>query len=73
MPPTGVTREQVFTAADMLATEGLQPTAKLIRDSTEGSFSTITPHLAPWQEERSGGGFANTLRSADENAAHAPG
>jgi len=59
MPRPGVTREQVFEAADALAQEGIQPTAKLVRDRTGGSFSTITPHLAAWKEERGGRGVAN--------------
>jgi len=59
MPRTGVTREQVFEAADALAAEGIQPTAKLVRDRTGGSFSTITPHLAAWKDERGGRGISN--------------
>jgi colicin import membrane protein len=59
MPRTGVTREQVFEAADQLAQEGIQPTTKLVRDRTGGSFSTITPHLAVWKDERGGRAVAN--------------
>jgi hypothetical protein len=59
MPRPGVTREQVFEAADALAQEGIQPTAKLVRDRTGGSFSTITPHLAAWKDERGGRGVSN--------------
>ena len=59
MPRTGVTREQVFEAADALAAEGIQPTAKRVRDRTGGSFSTLTPHLAAWKDERGGQGVAN--------------
>ena len=59
MPRTGVTREQVFEAADALAQEGIQPTAKLVRERTGGSFSTITPLFASWKEERGGRGVAN--------------
>jgi hypothetical protein len=59
MPRTGVTRDQVFEAADALAQEGTQPTAKLVRDRTGGSFSTITPHLAAWKDERGGRGISN--------------
>ena len=59
MPRTGVTRDQVFEAADALAQEGIQPTAKLVRDRTGGSFSTITPHLAAWKDERGGRGISN--------------
>ena len=59
MARTGVTREQVFAAADALAEEGIQPTVKLVRDRIGGSYSTITPHLAAWKDERSGRGVAN--------------
>ena len=59
MPRTGVTRDQVFEAADPLAAEGIQPTTKLVRDRIGGSFSTITPHLAAWKDERGGRGVAN--------------
>jgi colicin import membrane protein len=59
MPRPGITREQVFEAADALAQEGIQPTTKLVRDRTGGSFSTITPHLAAWKDERGGRGVAN--------------
>jgi len=59
MPRPGITRDQVFAAADQLAAEGTQPTAKLVRDRTGGSFSTITPHLAGWKDERGGRGVAN--------------
>jgi septal ring factor EnvC (AmiA/AmiB activator) len=59
MPRPGVTRDQVFAAADQLAQEGTHPTAKLVRDRTGGSFSTITPHLAAWKDERGGRGVAN--------------
>jgi hypothetical protein len=55
----GVIREQVFEAAEPLAQEDIQPTAKLVRDPTGRSFSTITPHLAAWKGERGGGGAAN--------------
>jgi hypothetical protein len=32
---------------------------KLVRDRTGGSFSTITPHLAAWKDERGGRAVAN--------------
>lgn len=59
MPRTGITRDQVFAAADALASDGLQPTVKLVRDRIGGSFSTITPHLASWKDERGGRGVAS--------------
>ncbi len=52
MPRPGITRDQVFDAADAFAQEGIQPTVKLIRERIGGSYSTITPHLAAWKEER---------------------
>jgi colicin import membrane protein len=55
----GITRENVFEAAEALATEGIQPTVKLVRDRIGGSYSTITPFLATWKEERGGRGVAN--------------
>jgi hypothetical protein len=64
MPRTGVTREQVFEAADALAQEGTQPTTRLVRDRTGGSFSTITPHLAAWKDER--GKLAATLAEKEK-------
>jgi septal ring factor EnvC (AmiA/AmiB activator) len=59
MPRTGVTRDQVFEAADALAAEGIPPTVKRVRERIGGSFSTITPHFAAWKEERGGRGVAN--------------
>lgn len=56
MSRPGVTREQVFAAATALSEEGIQPSVKLVRDRIGGSFSTITPHLAAWKEERGGRG-----------------
>lgn len=56
MSRPGVTREQVFAAATALSEEGIQPSLKLVRDRIGGSFSTITPHLAAWKEERGGRG-----------------
>ena len=56
MSRPGVTREQVFAAATALREEGIQPSVKLVRDRIGGSFSTITPHLAAWKEERGGRG-----------------
>ncbi len=54
MARQGISREQVFETATALADEGIQPTVKLVRDRIGGSFSTITPHLAAWKEERGG-------------------
>ena len=54
MARQGISREQVFETATALADEGIQPTVKLVRDRIGGSFSTITPPLAAWKEERGG-------------------
>jgi colicin import membrane protein len=59
MARTGITRDQVFEAADQLAAEGIQPTVKLVRERVGGSYSTITPHLATWKDERRGQAIAN--------------
>jgi colicin import membrane protein len=54
MSRPGVTRDQVFEAADTLLAEGRKPTVKLVRERIGGSFSTITPHLAEWKDARAG-------------------
>ena len=59
MARTGITRDQVFEEADTLADEGIQPTVKLVRERIGGSYSTITPHLAAWKNERGGKAVAN--------------
>ena len=49
----GITKAQVFAAADDLANEGVRPTVKLVRERIgTGSFSTITPLLNDWNSER---------------------
>ena len=59
MARPGITRDQVFEAADTLADEGIKPTVKVVRERIGGSFSTITPHLALWKEARGENGVAN--------------
>jgi colicin import membrane protein len=59
MARTGITRDQVFEEADTLADEGIQPTVKLVRERIGGSYSTITPRLAAWKDERGGKAVAN--------------
>ncbi len=50
MPRTGVTRRQVFDAADRLAESGLSPTVVTVRgDLGKGSFTTINQHLSEWK------------------------
>lgn len=50
MPRTGVTRSQVFEAADRLAESGLLPTVVTVRsDLGKGSFTTINQHLSEWK------------------------
>jgi len=50
MARSGVTREQVFEAADALALEGTSPTVMSVRTRLGGgSPNTITPLLAEWR------------------------
>ncbi len=50
MPRTGVTRRQVFEAADRLVENGLSPTVATVRgDIGKGSFTTINQHLSEWK------------------------
>lgn len=52
MARPGITQDQVFTAANQLREDGVQPTVQAIRERLgSGSFSTITQHLATWREE----------------------
>lgn len=44
-----VTKEQILSAADQLATEGLRPTLEAVRQITGGSYSTISPVLNEWK------------------------
>lgn len=68
----GITREQVFEAADALAEEGIRPTMKLVRDRTNGSFSTIKPLLAEWKDARGGDGVRHVPEMPERvtNACH---
>jgi chromosome segregation ATPase len=50
----GITKEQVWEAADALVQEGLTPTVKAVRERVGGSFSTVTPYLAEWREANEG-------------------
>lgn len=50
MPRTGITRSQVFEAADRLAESGTLPTVVTVRgDLGKGSFTTINQHLSEWK------------------------
>jgi chromosome segregation ATPase len=52
MPRPGVTREQVFEAADALVREGQTPTVVGVRTRLgTGSPNTITPMLAQWKAQ----------------------
>ncbi len=52
MARPGVTRDQVFEAADALALEGQTPTVVAVRNRLGGgSPNTITPLLAEWKEQ----------------------
>jgi chromosome segregation ATPase len=50
----GITKEEVFRAADALAGQGLTITQQAVRDRLggTGSFSTLGPHLRAWHEAR---------------------
>jgi hypothetical protein len=65
MGRAGVTRDQVFEAADALAGEGVQPTVKTVRDRIGGSYSTITPLLAEWKAVHAGRGVAEIPDAPD--------
>lgn len=53
MPRTGITRDQVFDAANRLMQHGTQPTVARIRAALgRGSFSTIHQHLLDWKNFR---------------------
>ena len=45
----GISREQVFAAADRLAAEGQKPTLESVRKITGGSYSTLSPLLREWR------------------------
>jgi colicin import membrane protein len=44
-----VTKEQVFAAADQIATAGQRPTLEAVRQVTGGSYTTISPALNEWK------------------------
>ena len=51
MARPGVTKEQVFEAADLLKSKGINPTVELVRaELGVGSMSTITPLMSEWRE-----------------------
>lgn len=53
MPRSGITREQVFEAANRLVEQGITPTPALIRNALgKGSFTTISQHLSAWKDYR---------------------
>jgi colicin import membrane protein len=54
MARTGITRDQVWNAADAIKARGLEPTISLVRGelNDNGSFTTISQHLASWREAR---------------------
>ncbi len=55
MARTGVTREQVFEAADALTREGQGPTVVSVRTRLGGgSPNTIAPLLAEWKSLQEG-------------------
>lgn len=50
--PKKATREAVWEAAGELSARGEYPTAEKVRGLTGGSYSTITPLLDAWAQER---------------------
>lgn len=53
MPRTGITREQVFDAANRLMQRGQQPSVARIRAALgSGSFSTIHQYFQDWKSFR---------------------
>ncbi len=53
MPRQGITREQVFKAADQLTQDSHNPTWRAVREHLgSGSAETINRHLKPWKEAR---------------------
>lgn len=62
MSRPGITREQVFAAADTLAQEGQNPTVVAVRTALGGgSPNTITPLLAEWKATHETGRAAETM------------
>ena len=52
MARKGITYDQVANAATVIKAQGSEPTITAIRNQIgEGSFSTISAHLAKWREE----------------------
>ncbi|WP_128102775.1 DNA-binding protein [Paenibacillus sp. DCT19] len=48
-----ISKEQIFTVADTLDSEGINPTLANVRKRLgSGSFSTISEYMAEWREER---------------------
>ena len=53
MPRPGITKEQVWQAAEALEREGANPTVLRVRAKLgSGSPNTITPYLAEWRKRR---------------------
>lgn len=52
MARKGISKDQVFNAANAIKARGIEPTITLIRNELgEGSFSTISQHLATWKTQ----------------------
>lgn len=51
----GITKEEVFGAAEALAARGLSVTNQAVREALggKGSFSTLAPHVRAWHDDRS--------------------
>ncbi|RME33684.1 MAG: hypothetical protein D6786_07020 [Gammaproteobacteria bacterium] len=52
MPRSGLSREEVFSAASELVRAGRRPTVAAVRERLgRGSYTTITQYLGEWREE----------------------
>lgn len=52
MARKGISKDQVFNSANAIKARGIEPTITLIRNELgEGSFSTISQHLAAWKTQ----------------------
>lgn len=71
MARKGITYTQVQQAADAIKARGLEPTIHAIRTElgNEGSYTTISAHLAKWKDEKAGQRLERELPEEAENAA----
>ena len=50
----GITYDQVADIADLLTSQGQQPTIRIVRETIGGSPNTVHKHLTTWRESRAG-------------------